>query len=204
MRVALVDDHAIVREGLKGALERQNIEVVAQAGSVKEALAFIASSHPDAVLIDLNLPDGSGLEIITWIRGISLTVGLVVLTMNDEDLFLLAAMNAGANAYINKSAPISDVISALHLSVQAPGNFTASGLREVLARRDKSIGLTPRELEVLALLPEGLTSKELGLRLFLSEPTIKTHLANIYRKLGVANRTQAISAAYKSGLLQER
>lgn len=203
MKVAIVDDHAVVREGLKHALGERSIEIVAEAQSVREAMAFIAQSHPDAVVIDLNLPDGSGLEIVTWIRKISQTMGIVIVTMNDEDDFLLAAMNSGANAFITKDAPITDVISALNLSIEAPGHFTASGLSKVLARKKESYGLSPRELEVLTLLPLGTTAREIGKQLFLSEPTIKTHMANIYRKLGVTNRTTAIAHAKKSGLLKE-
>ena len=204
MRVAIVDDHAVVREGLKHALQERSIDVVAEAKSVGEAMAFIAQSNPDAALIDLNLPDGNGLEIVTWIRKVSSVMGIVILTMNDEDEFLLAAMSAGANAYITKEAPITDVISALQLSIEAPGHFTASGLSKVLARKKESYGLSPRELEVLTLLPQGSTAREIGKQLFLSEPTIKTYMANIYRKLGVSNRTMAIAHAQKSGLLKER
>ena len=204
MRVAIVDDHAVVREGLRHALQARSIEVVAEAKSIHEAMAFIAQANPDAALIDLNLPDGSGLEIVTWIRKISDTMGIVIVTMNDADDFLLAAMSAGANAFITKDAPMTDVISALHLSIEAPGHFTASGLSKVLARKKETYGLSPRELEVLTLLPQGGTAREIGRQLFLSEPTIKTHLANIYRKLGVANRTMAIAHAQKSGLLKER
>ena len=202
MKVVVVDDHAVVREGLKGALTRVGIDVVAEAASVHEALAQIAHTNPDAVLIDLNLPDGSGLEIITWVRTISYTMGLVVLTMNGEDDFLLAAMKSGANAFISKGAPIGDVISALNLSVQAPSHFTAAGIREALTRKNQRYGLTPRELEVLALLPQGETARDIGRHLFLSEPTIKTHMAAIYRKLEVKNRTAAVTKARASGLLK--
>lgn len=202
MKVVIVDDHTIVREGLKSTLTRNQVEVVAEAASVKEAIAQIAHTNPDAVLVDLNLPDGSGLEIITWVRTISTTMALVILTMNGEDEFLIAAMKSGANAYISKSAPVTDVISALHISVQAPHHFTAAGLREALARQEQSYGLTAREIEVLALLPQGATAREIGRQLFLSEPTIKTHMAGIYRKLDVKNRTAAITKARASGLLK--
>lgn len=202
MKVVLVDDHDVVREGLKSAVERSGFEVVAQARTVKEALAQIAHTNPDAVLIDLHLPDGNGLEIVTWVRSISKTVGIVILTMNDDDEYLLSAMKAGANAFINKSAPLGDVLSAVALSVQAPTHFTAAGLREAISRNKERYGLTARELEVLALLPDGSTAKEIGTRLFLSEPTIKTHMASIYRKLEVKNRTAAITRARTSGLLK--
>lgn len=202
MKVVLVDDHDVVREGLKSAVERSGFEVVAQARTVKEALAQIAHTNPDAVLIDLHLPDGNGLEIVTWVRSISKTVGIVILTMNDDDEYLLSAMKAGANAFINKSAPLGDVLSAVALSVQAPSHFTAAGLREAISRNRERYGLTARELEVLALLPDGSTAKEIGTRLFLSEPTIKTHMASIYRKLEVKNRTAAITRARTSGLLK--
>lgn len=202
MRVVIVDDHNIVREGLRSTLARNGIDVVAEAASVQEGIAQIAHTNPDAVLVDLNLPDGNGLEIITWVRTISPTMALVVLTMNGEDDLLIAAMKSGANAYISKSAPIGDVISALQISVQAPSHFTAAGLREALARKEKGYGLSARELEVLALLPEGATAREIGRQLFLSEPTIKTHMAAIYRKLDVKNRTAAITKARSTGLLK--
>ena len=202
MKIVIVDDHAIVREGLRSALQRNSYEVVAEAASVKEAMAQIAHSNPDAALIDLNLPDGNGLEIITWVRTISPTMGLVILTMNDEDEFLISAMKAGASAYINKSAPISDVIAALALSVQAPGHFTASGLRDALARKSETFGLTARELEVLAKLPSGQTAASIGKELYLSEATIKTHLASIYRKLEVNNRVAALEKVRSAGLLK--
>lgn len=202
MNVLIVDDHTVVREGLSSALIRHELTVVAQAASVKEACAQIARTNPDAVLVDLNLPDGSGLEIITWVRSISSTIGLVVLTINGEDEFLIAAMKSGANAYISKSAPMSDVISALRISTQAPQTFMAAGLREALARSHERFGLSPRELEVLTLLPSGKSAKDIGKELFLSEPTIKTHMSNIYRKLDVHNRTEAITKARAGGLLK--
>ena len=165
-------------------------------------MAQIAHTHPDAVIIDLSLKDGNGLEIVQWIRTISTTMGIVVLTMNNDDNHLLATMRAGANAFIYKGSPVADVIAALELSVTAPEHFTAAGLRGALEREKNSFDLTPRELEVLERLPQGSSSADIGREMFLSEATIKTHLAAIYRKLDVTNRTAAVTKARKAGLLQ--
>lgn len=202
MKVLLVDDHDVVREGLKSALARKEIEVISEARGVKEALAQIAHTNPDAVIVDLSLKDGNGLEIVQWIRSISQSMGIVVLTMNGEDNHLLATMRAGANAFIHKGAPISDVIAALELSVTAPEHFTAAGLREAVEREKCFFDLSPRELEVLARLPDGGSSAEIAREMYLSEATIKTHLASIYRKLDVKNRTAAVTKARSSGLLK--
>lgn len=202
MKVLIVDDHDVVREGLKAALSRSGCEVVAEARGVKEAMAFIAHAHPDAVLVDLNLPDGNGLEIITWARSISKRIILIVVTMSDEDELLVAAMRAGAQGFIRKSAPISEILTALEMGEKSPTLFAAAGLERALRRRSDLHGLTARELEVLHHLGTGATNAQIAQKLYLSEATIKSHLASTYRKLGVTNRTAAIAQAREDGLLK--
>jgi DNA-binding NarL/FixJ family response regulator len=198
--ILLIDDHHVVREGLKSALKDGGFTVIGEAASKKEAFAQIAHTDPKIIVVDLNLPDGSGLEIVSWARKISSTIGIVVLTFNDDDAHLLACLQAGASAYVIKSAPISEVVAAISHAVIAPNSFIGKGLSKAISKKEEGFGLTARELEVLALLPKGQTSAQIASQLFVSEATIKTHLASIYRKLEVANRTEAVVAAIKHGL----
>ena len=202
-RVVIIDDHAIVREGLKRALESHNHVVVAEAATLAEARAQIAHSNPEVIVVDLNLPDGSGFDLITWARGISKSLGIVVLTLNETDAHMIAAMSAGASAYILKSAPLVQLLAAIDHSVKSPLSFTAHGLSVALANKERKFGLTSREFDVLALLPSGASTKEIAADLFLSSATIKTHLASIFRKLEVSNRTAAVGKARKHNLISE-
>ena len=198
--VLIIDDHQIVREGLKGALGNFGFTMVGEAASKEEAFAQIAHKNPKVIVVDLNLPDGSGLEVITWARKLSPTIGIVVLTLHDEDAHLLGSLQAGASAFISKSAPITEVTAAISHSIIAPQSFISKGLGGAIARKKEGFKLTAREMEVLALLPSGATTTQLAAKLFLSESTVKTHLASIYRKLAVANRTEAVSLAIKHQL----
>ncbi|HUW87632.1 MAG TPA: response regulator transcription factor [Candidatus Paceibacterota bacterium] len=200
-RVLLVDDHQVVREGLRVGLEGADFNVVGEAASKKEAMAQMAHKNPDVVVIDLNLPDGSGLEVISWARQISNTIGIVVLTLNDDDNHLLAALQAGASAYVLKSSPLTEVISAVAHAFSSPLIFSAKGLSSAIARKDENFGLTAREIEVLALLPKGQKTSQIAAELFVSEATVKTHLASIYRKLSASNRTKAVVTAIRHGLI---
>ena len=113
MKVLIVDDHAVVRQGLKAAIQTHGYEVAAVAGSINEAQAFMAQTNPDAIIIDINLPDGSGFELVTWARKLSPTIAIIVLTLNDGADYLRAAKNAGANAFIVKSAPLPLILQFL-------------------------------------------------------------------------------------------
>ena len=202
-RVVIIDDHAVVREGLKRALSNYGYEIAAEAASHAEGRAQIAHTNPDVIVVDLNLPDGSGFDLIVWARGISKTLGIVVLTLNDTDAHLIAAMNAGASAYIVKSAPMVELIAAIEYSTKSPLSFSAKGISTALASKAESFHLTAREFDVLALLPSGASTKEIASDLFLSQATIKTHLASIFRKLDVTNRTAAVGKARKHNLVNE-
>ena len=202
-RVVIIDDHAVVREGLKAALNAHGYEVCAEAASQAQARALIAHVNPDVIVVDLNLPDGTGFDVISWARGISKTIGIVVLTLNDTDSHLIAAMDAGASAYILKSAALSELIAAIDFSTHSPLSFTAKGLSQAMASRNNNFHLTAREFDVLGLLPSGASTKDIALALFLSQATIKTHLASIFRKLEVTNRTAAVSKARTHNLVTE-
>ena len=202
-RVVIIDDHAVVREGLKAALSAHGFEVCAEAASQSEGRAQIAHVNPDVIVVDLNLPDGTGFDLISWARGISKSIGIVVLTLNDTDSHLIAAMNAGASAYILKSAALSELIAAIDFSTHSPLSFSARGLSQAIANRSNNFHLTAREFDVLGLLPSGASTKDIATALFLSQATIKTHLASIFRKLEVTNRTAAVSKARMHNLVTE-
>jgi len=202
-RVLLIDDHPIVRAGLEQALIQANFNICAMAASKNEAIAQIARTNPNLILLDLNLPDGSGFEVANWARGISDEIGIVILTLNDAPELLLAALAARVSGFVLKSAPISEVIATLERALITPLSFTATGLQKALKARDRLPSLSPRELEVLNVLATGKSTKEIAKRLYLGEPTVKTHLANIYRKLEVNNRISAVAVARDNSWLGE-
>ena len=199
IRVLIVDDHAVVREGLITAFTHSQLEVVGSAATVAEAIAQIAHTNPDVVVVDLNLPDGSGYEIIQWIRSISKEIGIVILTLNSGPEFVVAAMKSGANSFVVKSAPVSEIVSAIKHFVSSPISFSAKGMKEVATSTDRL--LTGREIDVLMKISLGLSNQEIARQLFLSQSTIKSHVNAIFRKLNVDNRISAINFARENGLL---
>jgi DNA-binding NarL/FixJ family response regulator len=212
LSVVLVDDHAVVREGVAAMLEAQeDIEVVGQAGSLAEGNALVdrllstGVNGPLVAVIDVTMPDGSGLSLVRSARERSKAIGLVVLTMLDDDSSLLEALDAGASALVRKSAPSEQVISAVRRAAQMPLEFSASGLAEAMRRRSDSpqTSLTAREAEVLKLLVEGASVAQVGRALFMSPSTVKTHIGKIYEKLGAHNRASAVIAAVRLGLVAD-
>ncbi len=204
-RVVLVDDHQLIREGLRRAFDRAaDFEVAGEAGSVAEARMMIDAVRPDVVIIDVKLPDGSGLDSTRDLRGDYPEMGIVVLTMYAGDEQLFGALDAGASAFVPKDAPAEDVVVAARHAASSPRSFTAPDLAEAMRRRMSPSGpqLSPREKEVLDLLSEGLGVSQISRRLFISDSTTKTHISKLYEKLGAGNRAQAIMAALKLGLIQ--
>ena len=202
--VVLVDDHELIRRGLAGAFGREQGFVVAgETSSVADALALTASLQPDVVVVDLQLPDGSGLDLVRSLRKERKDIGLVVLTMYAGDEQIFAAMDAGASAFVGKDAPSTEVIAAARHSAVAPLSFTCAGLPEAMMRRMSSTTprLSDRERQVLDLLAEGLGVAAISAKLYISESTAKTHIAKVYEKLGASNRAQALVAAMRSGLI---
>ena len=201
LSVLVIDDHESVRAGIKAALSRAGHICVGEAGSISEARAQIAHTNPQVIVVDLSLPDGNGLEIVQWARSISQRIGIVVLTLNPAQDFLLTVMKSGASAFVEKSAPLAELISAIEHSFIAPLSFSAQGISRVIKKDHEANALTTREIQVLEKLSDGLSASSIGLELFITEATVKTHLASIYRKLDSRNRIQAIIAAKKIGLL---
>ena len=205
-RVLLVDDHALIREGLRRAFDSESdFEVVGEAATAAEALAVAATTRPSVAIIDVRLPDGSGLDLVRALRRHSREIGLVVLTMYAGDQQLFDALEAGASAFVPKSAPAEEVVAAARHAATAPTAFTAADLAEAMRRRmepDAAL-LSPREREVLQLLADGLSVAQISRTLFISDSTTKTHISKVYDKLGAGNRAQALMAALRLGLLRQ-
>lgn len=202
--VLLVDDHDLIREGLRRAFEREaDFAVIGDVGTITEAVSTFRELSPDVVIMDIRLADGNGLAATRMLRAESSTVGIVVVSMYAEDEQLLAALEAGASGFVPKSAPVGEVISAARHAAAAPATFSAPDLAGALRRTQAGARqrLTPREVELLEQLKEGLTAAAIAKRLFISESTVKSHLSSIYDKLGAANRTQALMIAVRSGLI---
>ena len=212
INVVLIDDHAVVREAVAAMLGAQDdVTVVGQAGSLSDGQALVervlATPTPDRLVavVDVTMPDGSGLSLVRSARERSADVGLVVLTMLNDDATLLEALDAGASALVRKSAPSEQVINAVRRAADMPGEFSASGLAEAMRRRSESpqTTLTSRETEVLELLVEGASVAQVGRQLYMSPSTVKTHIGKIYEKLGAHNRASAVIAAVRLGLVAE-
>lgn len=200
-KILIIDDHSVVREGIRSALENTERFHVFQAASKSEAIAQITKIAPHGIIVDINLPDGNGLEIVSWVRSISSTIAIVVLTLNEHADFLIASMKAGASSYIHKSAPLSELLSALDFALTSPTSFAAKEISVAIARKSEKFSLSPRELQIVTQLHRGEPLKILAGSLFITEATLKTHLASIYRKLEVKNRLQAIEKVRIAGII---
>ena len=203
-RVLLVDDHELIRNGLAGVFELEHdMTIVGLAATVAEAIHRFNELQPDVVVADLQLQDGTGLDIVRSIRKASNTVGLIVLTMHSGDDQIFAAMEAGASGFVGKDAPSSEVVRAARHAAVSPRSFLCTGLVGAMMRRtaSESTRLSEREHEVLTLLADGLGAAAIGEKLYLSESTAKSHIARIYQKLGATNRAQALVTAMRIGLL---
>ena len=201
LTVLIIDDHESVRAGVKAALSRAGHICVGEAANIAEARAQIAHTNPQVIVVDLSLPDGNGMEIVVWARSISQRIGIVVLTLNSAKDYLLTVMRSGASAYVEKNAPLAELVSAIEHSAASPLSFSAQGISGVISKDIQGDSLTQRESQVLQKLADGLSAGDIGLQLFITQATVKTHLASIYRKLESKNRIQAIIAARKKGLL---
>jgi DNA-binding NarL/FixJ family response regulator len=198
MKLAIIDDHSLIRSGVSSALANTEFKVVAEAASVKEGAAVINSYKPDICLVDINLGTGNGIDLIKQSIATGIESKFVVLTMHDDSETLERAKQAGAAAYVTKSVPIEQLVQVLS-AVSGSETFITRGDIKAVPKRD--FGLTAREIEVLSLLPTGATALAIAGVLFLTEATVKTHLAAIYRKLDAANRAQAVSIGIENNLI---
>jgi DNA-binding NarL/FixJ family response regulator len=204
--VVLVDDHELIRQGLRRAFERDpGFTVAGEAGSGDAAMRIISEARPDVAVLDIRLPDMSGLELARALRAERDDIGIVMLTMYSEDEHLFGALEAGASGFVSKDAPAEDVVAAARHAAASPRAFTAADLADAMRRRMEPSGprLSPREQGVLLRLSQGLNVAQISRELFISESTTKTHVSKIYDKLGATNRAQALMTALRLGLIRQ-
>ena len=207
IRIILADDHPVVREGLRAMLTAEpDLEVVADASNGPQAEALAAELRPDIVLMDLRMPGGGGVESIARMTEARLRCRVIVLTTYETDRDILRAVEAGAAGYLLKDLPRAELADSVRAAargetVLAP--TVAARLVDQLRARPERPRLSERETAVLRLVAEGCTNAEIGRRLFIGESTVKTHLLRAFAKLGVDDRTAAVTSALRHGLLDQ-
>ncbi len=210
IRVLLADDHRIVRQGIRQLLESsKDIEVVAEAGDGEEAQSLINQWVPDVAVLDIQMPKASGIEVTRWLRAHLPQVGVLILTAYDDDPYVMAVLQAGANGYVLKTANTDDLIQAVHdvnegKSALDPA-ITKKLMSNLFKRSDtKPIEpLTDRELDVLRLAAKGYTNKAIGVQLNISDRTVQGHLAHIFAKMQATSRTEAVMRAVSLGWISQ-
>jgi DNA-binding NarL/FixJ family response regulator len=204
IRVVLADDHPIVREGLRGMLAAEpGIEVVAEAASGAEAVAVAARYRPDVVLMDLRMPGGDGVTATAEILAATPGARVVVLTTYETDADIVRAVEAGAVGYLLKDTPVAELSQAIRAAARGETVLAPSVARRLVShvRQPRRDLLSSRETEVLALVARGLTNAEIGQQLSITEATVKTHLIRSFSKLGVNDRTAAVTSAIALGAI---
>jgi DNA-binding NarL/FixJ family response regulator len=201
MWVLIADDHRLIVEGIKRALEdADDFEVVGEASSGSQVLPLVGRTNPDIVLLDLRMPGADGLTCLAQIKKRYPDIKVVVLSVSTDESVIQTVLMRGASAYIVKSINPIDLPSALRQAVEGT-MYSAIGLPEPGESAAKAAGLTEREAAILSALARGLSNEAIGKELWVAEQTVKFHLTNIYRKLGVSNRTEAARLAYQNGLV---
>jgi DNA-binding NarL/FixJ family response regulator len=209
IRILVADDHPMLREGLVAVLSTQpDFEVVGEAADGSEAVRLAEALRPDVILLDLEMPGMDGVAALERLRDAGSEVRAVVFTAYDTDERILGALRAGARGYLLKGASRAEIFDAVR-TVYAGGSLLQPGVTarvlEHLGRGDERAQanqLTPRELEVLGLISEGLQNSEIAERLFVTERTVKFHVSSILAKLGADNRTEAVAIAARRGLIR--
>jgi DNA-binding NarL/FixJ family response regulator len=203
--MVVADDHPVVREGLRAVLDSEpDVEVVGEASNGSEALSLVGSLHPDLVLMDLQMPEMDGVAAIRRIRRRYDDVNVLVLTTYDTDSDITRAVEAGATGYLLKDASRDELMRAIHLAARGESVLSPQVASRVLGkmRAPTEEALSTREIEVLLEVGDGLSNKEVGRALHISEATVKTHLLHIFAKLGVEDRTAAVTVALERGIIR--
>ena len=214
IRVILAEDHAVVRQGTKQLLDRySDIEVVGMASDGEEAVTLVQELQPDVAILDIRMPRLSGIEATRKIKADFPDVAVLALTAHDDDEYVFALLEAGANGYLLKTAEIEELVKAIRavhsgqpaldplVTRKVVSQFmSGKSLPDVMAHvEDEMEGLTSREIEVLQMVGQGLTNKEVAQRLFISDRTVQAHLSNIFSKLQVTSRTEAVMYGIRKG-----
>jgi DNA-binding NarL/FixJ family response regulator len=205
IRIVIADDHPIFRAGLQGLLSAQeDFEVVGEAANGREAVAVVRHTAPEVLLVDLQMPELDGVETIRQIRELVPATRILVLTTYDSDGDILRAVEAGATGYLLKDTPREELFKAIRATARGDSVLSPSVASKVMGRARGPVdrSLSSRELEVLTLVARGVSNKIIGKDLRISEATVKTHLLHIFAKLGVDDRTAAVTAAMERGMLR--
>ncbi|ACY49315.1 response regulator [Rhodothermus marinus] len=207
----IVEDHPIVRQGLRTLLERQGCQVVAETGDGLEALQLIETHQPRLLLLDLSLKGLNGLEVLRQARRRARSMRVLVLSMYDDDAYVVEALRGGAMAYVLKGSPVEELVQALEALYQGRRYLSAPLSERLLAQaeapqdlRDPYETLTDRERQILHLTAEGYTSREIAERLFISPRTVEKHRENLMAKLDIHSQAELIHYAVQRGLVQPR
>ena len=201
IRILIAYDHPVVREGLAAMIKRRtDMTVVAEANHGREAVALFHQHQPDVVLMDLRMPEMDGVEAILTIREQTPEARVIVLTTYDTDEDIYRALRAGAKAYLLKDTPREELLDTIR-AVSAGRTRVPSDVAAKLVERVSSETLTAREVDVLRLIVAGHSNREIATLLYISEGTVKTHVNHLLMKLGVSDRTQAVTTALKRGLV---
>lgn len=208
--VMIADDHSMVREGIKQILELDgDIRVSAEAGSGRECIDVLDERKTDVLLLDINMPDMNGLQVLQYLRERKTSIKILILTIHNEVEYLARAVEIGVDGYVLKDSD-SSVLKKAIFTINSGDKFIQPELTPILNKRlkDKALNaktfedtLTRREIEVLKLLAEGLFNKEIAYTLSISEKTVKNHVSNIFKKINVSDRTQAAVYAIKHNLV---
>lgn len=195
IRLMLVDDHPLVRDGLRARLEAvAGLCVVAEADSADAALEIAPRAAPDLVLMDIGLRGANGIDATRQLRALQPALRVVVLTMHDTAEYVREALRAGASGYVLKDSPAAEIVEAIH-AVMAGGQYLSAPIAAAMQRGSGDDRLTPREREVLALIAEGLSSRDIGERLAMGVRTVETHRTSLRRKLGLASAAALVRHA---------
>ena len=206
IHVLLADDHHVVRKGIRQLLESaKDIDVIAEAGDGEEAQSLIQQLMPDVAVLDIQMPKASGIEVTRWVRAHLPEVGVLILTAYDDDPYVMAVLQAGANGYVLKTATMEDLIQAVRDVYEGKSALDTSITKKLMANLFKqtdnrpSEPLTDRELDVLRLAAKGFTNKAIGIQLNISDRTVQGHLAHIFDKMQATSRTEAVMRAVSLG-----
>lgn len=213
IKLVLVDDHAVVRSGLRMLLEAQpDIEIIGEAESGAEAVMLVRSSHPDVVLMDIQMPDMNGIEATKQIKEKAPATAVLALTMHEDDQYFFEMLHAGASGYVPKRAAPDDLLVAIRTAARGEvflyPSLATRLVQDYLKRAETGDqplvydDLTPREREVLILIAEGLSNAEIAEKLVISIKTVDRHRENIMRKLNMHNRIDLVKYALRTGLIE--
>ena len=210
IRALLADDHAVVRAGIRQILEHAgDIQIIAEASDGEAAQAMIRQHRPDVAVLDIQMPKASGIEVTRWVRANMPDVGVLILTAYNDDPYVMAVLQAGANGYVLKTASPEDLIRAVHDVHEGKSVLDASITQKLMAQMFSGSKtpaveeLTERELEVLSLTARGYTNKAIGVQLSISDRTVQGHLAHIFGKLQASSRTEAVMRAVSLGWISQ-